>query len=140
MSEQKPQPTAQTVEAFIGSIADEGRRQDCVALRDVMKDVTGCEPRMWGASIVGFGAHHYRYASGREGDTFLIGFSPRKGDLTLYGFAELELREVNLDRLGKHRSGKGCLYIKRVADVDAAVLRGLLSASVRQKTSAPEPT
>ncbi len=118
------------VTAFLDAVAEEGRREDCRALLELMREVTGEEPRMWGDSIVGFGRYHYRYQSGREGDSMLLGFSPRKRDLTLYLLPGLERFASLLQKLGKHKAGKGCLYLKRLADVDPQVLRELLESSV----------
>jgi hypothetical protein len=130
MAEPKTKETAAGVEAFLATVADEGRRADCRALLELMRDVAGAEPRMWGTSIVGFGRYHYRYASGHEGDSCLIGFSPRKRDLTLFLMPGLDTHAPLLARLGRHKAGKGCLYVKRLADVDVAVLRELIAASV----------
>ena len=118
------------VTAFLDAVAEEGRREDCRALLELMREVTGEEPRMWGDSIVGFGRYHNRYQSGREGDSMLLGFSPRKRDLTLYLLPGLERFASLLQKLGKHKAGKGCLYLKRLADVDPQVLRELLESSV----------
>jgi hypothetical protein len=128
MRENKTKPTNASVEAFIGAIADDERRQDCLTILALMRDVTGDEPRMWGPSIIGFGDLSYRGASG-ESAWFKAGFSPRKRELTLYlmgGFARFD---ALMARLGKHKTGKSCLYIKRVRDVDLAVLRDLVEAS-----------
>ena len=127
----KTQPTTTSVESFLATIDDDGKRADASALAAVMAEVTGLQGRMWGASIVGFGSYHYRYASGREGDFFQTGFSPRKRALTVYvlsGFAE---HQALLGRLGKHATGKSCLYIRRLADVDLGVLREIIEHSVR---------
>ena len=113
------------------SFADEGRREDCRALAGLMARATGAPAAMWGASIVGFGRYRYRYASGREGEWFLAGFAPRKNDLTLYLMSGFDGYEPLLARLGRHKTGKSCLYIKRLADVDPAVLEELVTASVR---------
>jgi hypothetical protein len=126
----KTQPTDADVDAFLDAIEDPGRREDSRAICQLMAEETGEPPRMWGESIVGFGSYHYAYASGREGDWMALGFAPRKGRLTLYlmdGFAGYE--EL-LARLGKHSTGKSCLYVKNLADVDAGVLRELIDASV----------
>jgi len=130
MSEPKTRPTEQDVDAFLDAIKDAGKREDCQALAGLMREVTGAEPRMWGASIVGFGSYHYRYATRREGDAPLTGFSPRKQNLTLYLSYGLEGYTDLLQNLGKHKLGKACLYIKRLADVDQAVLRELVRRSV----------
>ncbi|HET8771830.1 MAG TPA: DUF1801 domain-containing protein [Gemmatimonadaceae bacterium] len=129
MAELKTVPTGRSVDAFIDALTP-ARQEDCRTLVRMMTEVTGAEPKMWGPSIVGFGSYHYRYESGREADWMLIGFSPRKSDLTLYimpGFSE---HAEQLATLGRHRTGKSCLYIKRLADVDLAVLRDLMRESV----------
>lgn len=118
--------------AFIGAIAEERRRRDCRALVRVMQEITGSKPRMWGSSIVGFGSYHYEYASGREGDWFLAGFSPRKTDLTLYLMPGLDGFEALLAKLGKHKTGKACLYIKSLEEVRLPVLTELVRRSVRR--------
>jgi hypothetical protein len=118
------------VEAYIASIPDEGQRRDAAALVELMRRAAGHPPAMWGSGMVGFGSYHYRYASGREGDWFLVGFAPRRKSLTVYlmgGFTEYESL---LARLGKHSTGKSCLYIKRLDDVDLDVLEELVRRSV----------
>ena len=130
MTELKTRPTDDDVAAFINNIADEQKRQDSQAILALMQDVTGAEPQMWGDSIVGFGSYHYKYASGREGDWFLTGFAPRKQNLTLYIMAGFEQYDTLLARLGKHKTGKSCLYLKRLADVDPNTLRELVRQSV----------
>jgi len=135
MSENKTKPTDQSVEAFLNGIEDERRRKDCHTLATLMREVTGAEGRMWGANIVGFGDEHYRYESGREGDTFRAGFSPRKQNLTLYLTYGVEQHADLLARLGKHSVGKGCLYLKRLDDVDLAALRELVQRAVQQKAA-----
>jgi hypothetical protein len=119
------------VDKFLAAIANEERRTDCVQLVDLMRKATGCEPKMWG-TMVGFGDLHYRYESGREGDTFLLGFANRKPDLTLYLGACFAAEEQDLGSLGKHKCGKGCLYIRRLADVDLAALRKILAAAAKR--------
>ena len=126
MATQKTKPTPASVNDFVKAIADPKRREDCLTLIALMKKATKCEPKMWGSSIVGFGDRHYRYESGHEGDTFILGFSPRKDALTLYMSCETERLSETLDRLGKHKTGKDCLYIRRLADVDPSVLATLL--------------
>ncbi len=130
MAELKTKPTDQDVEGFLNGIADEQRRQDCHTLVDLMRDVTGTEPKMWGDSMVGFGAYRYTYASGHSGETFLAGFSPRKQNLTLYIMAGFDEYDALLQALGKHKTGKACLYIKRLADIDQGALRELVRRSV----------
>jgi hypothetical protein len=132
MSDLKTQPTAARVADFLAAIPDEARRADCQALAVLMERATGAPPTMWGASIIGFGRYHYRYASGREGDWFLTGFAPRKSDLTLYIMVGFDGYEPLLARLGRHKTGKSCLYVKRLADLDLAALEELVTASVRQ--------
>jgi hypothetical protein len=130
MSDMKTKATDLSVDELLDAIPDDGRRADCFRLLDIMKTVTGEEPRIWGTSMVGFGTYHYRYESGREGDWFLTGFSPRKGNLTLYIMAGFDRYAELLSRLGKYKTGKSCLYVKRLADVDDAVLEELIVASV----------
>ncbi len=112
MAELKTKVTKASVEKFLEGIKDERKRQDCYELLKIMKKATKAEPKMWGTSIIGFGDHHYVYASGREGDWFIAGFSPRAQNLTLYMMGGLD-REV-LKRLGKYKTGKGCLYINKL--------------------------
>lgn len=140
MAEAKTKQTKESVTAFLNKIADRERRQDCFALVDIMRDVTEEEPRMWGASIVGFGRYHYKYESGREGDSAITGFSPRKGDLTLYIMGGFDKFPDLMKSLGKHKIGKSCLYIKRLADVDLDVLRKLVTKSVKLMASRRIPS
>ena len=107
----------------------EERRADCRRLSEILARATGAEPRMWGPSIVGFGEYHYRYESGREGDWFLAGFSPRKRDLTVYVVAGFDRYPELMSRLGRHKTGKSCLYLRSLADVDEAVLEELVRES-----------
>jgi hypothetical protein len=130
MAELKTKQTEASVEDFLDGVADEARREDCRALVRLMTRVTGAPPRMWGPGMVGFGTYHYKYASGREGDWFLTGFAPRKQDLTLYIMAGFDRYEDLMARLGRHKTGKSCLYVKRLADIDADVLEALVTASV----------
>lgn len=131
MAELKTRPTDQSVERFIAGIGDPERREDCRAVARIMRRVTRTKPKMWGPSIVGFGSYHYKYASGREGDWFLTGFSPRKQSLTLYIMAGFKRYGELLSRLGKHKTGKSCLYVKRIDEVDLAVLEELIEQSVQ---------
>ncbi len=134
MYEAKTKPTAASVTAFIGTIADEERRKDCRTLVALMKRVTGCAPKMWGPSIVGFDRYRYTYASGHSGESCVVGFSPRKGDITVYlltGYEGAATQRL-LAKLGKHRTGKACLYIKRLADVQLPVLERLVEQSVAE--------
>ena len=129
MADPKTVPTGASVEKFIAAIPDESRREDCTALVKLMRGVTRAQPRMWGPSIVGFGTYHYVYASGREGDWPLVGFSPRKQDLSLYLMCQFERHSALMKKLGKYKTGKSCLYLKRLADVDLKVLRELVRVS-----------
>jgi hypothetical protein len=130
MAELKTKKTEESVEDFLNQVPDERKRQDSFTILELMKEATGAEPKMWGSSIVGFGDAHYQYQSGREGDWFLTGFSPRKQNLTLYIYGGFDQYENILARLGKYTTGKGCLYIKRMEDVDPAALQELIQKSV----------
>lgn len=125
----KTQPTGASVEAFLKAVPDANRRADALAVLALMRKVTGLAPRMWGPGIVGFGTYHYVYESGREGDMIRVGFSPRSSALTLYIMGGFPRYQALLARLGKHRTGKSCLYLTRLADVDLAVLEALIRAS-----------
>jgi len=129
-TENKTQPTRADVDAFLDAVADPQRREDCRRVRALMESTTGAPAEMWGPSIVGFGRYRYRYESGREGEWMVTGFSPRKNDLTLYIMPGFEQHEALLAKLGKHKTGKSCLYLKRLADVDMRVLEQIVSASV----------
>ena len=135
MAELKTKLSDASVEVFLDGIADEAKRRDSYAILAMMQEVTGVEGKMWGDSIVGFGSYHYKYASGREADWPLVGFSPRKQNLTLYIMSGFEQFDELLQRLGKHSTGKACLYVKRLADVDPAVLRELVKLSVEHMVS-----
>ena len=130
MAEPKTKETKESVTAFLKKIPDKTRRDDCLAVVDIMREATGEEPRMWGSSIVGFGRYRYKYASGREAEWMVTGFSPRKGDLTLYLMLGFERFPALMKRLGKFKTGKACLYIKRLVDVDEDVLKELVKTSV----------
>lgn len=135
MAELKTKRNDASVEVFLDGIADEAKRRDSYAILAMMQEVTGVEAKMWGDSIVGFGSYHYKYASGREADWPLVGFSPRKQNLTLYIMSGFEQYDELLQRLGKHSTGKACLYVKRLADVDPAVLQELVKLSVEHMVS-----
>ena len=139
MAELKTKRNRKSVKKFLAGV-DDKRREDALAVAAMMADATGAEPEMWGDSIVGFGSYHYRYESGREGDWFLTGFSPRATSLVLYIMAGFSRYEDLLAGLGKHKTGKSCLYIKRLADVDVKVLGRLIEESVahlrRRETAA----
>jgi hypothetical protein len=130
MAELKTKLTGRSVDAFIDSVKDEARREDCRKVAAIMTKATGAPGRMWGSSIVGFGDYRYRYASGREGDWFLVGFSPRKDNLTLYLFAALNEKEPLLEKLGKVKRGGGCVYVKRLDDVHLPTLTKLVKSQV----------
>lgn len=140
MAELKTQPTNQDVVAFINTIADEKKRQDSFILLEMMRQITQAEPVMWGDSIVGFGRYHYHYASGRQADWPLTGFSPRKQNLTLYIMSGFDQYEKLLEKLGKHTTGKACLYIKRLENIDLATLEELVRLSVQHMTTTGDPT
>lgn len=129
MAELKTRVTRASVEKFLGGIKDETKRQDCYELVKIMKKATRSEPKMWGTSIIGFGDYHYVYESGREGDWFITGFSPRVQNLTLYMMGGID--SAMLKKLGKYKTGKGCLYINKLADVDLKVLNELIIKSVK---------
>ncbi len=134
MAELKTTKNDGDVEAFLNGVEDDERRTDAFTVLELMEDVTGSEPRMWGDSIVGFGEYTYRYASGRTGEWLATGFSPRKQALTLYIMPGFERYQELMVRLGKYKTGKSCLYIKRLGDVDLTALRELVDASVRHIT------
>lgn len=128
MSDPKTVPTEARVEDFLSAVPDP-RRADAAALCELMTKATGVEPAMWGGSIVGFGTYHYVYASGREGDWPPVGFSPRKANLTVYLGDGVARHADLLAKLGRHTTGKGCLYVKRLSDIDTAVLEDLVRAT-----------
>lgn len=130
MAELKTKVNDQSVTAFLEANTDEKRRKDCFTVLEMMKKATGSEPKMWGDSIVGFGSYHYKYASGQEGDWLITGFSPRKQALTLYLMSGFDNYESILSRLGKFKTGKSCLYIKKLDDIDVTVLQELIDKSV----------
>lgn len=132
MSELKTRPTDASVEAFIDAVDHPRRREDARTLLELMHRVTGEEPVMWGPSIVGYGSYHYRYASGQEADWPVVGFSPRRQNLSIYIMTGFEECDELLSRLGKHKIGKSCLYINKLADVDLVVLETLVRASVAE--------
>jgi len=132
MSEAKTRPTDASVEAFLNAVEHPQRREDGFELLEMMKELTSEEPTMWGPSIVGFGTYHYKYESGREGDMPLTGFSPRKKNLTVYIMSGFEEYKDLLDKLGKHKIGKSCLYINKLADVDKNVLKKIIKKSLKR--------
>ncbi|MDE2726707.1 MAG: DUF1801 domain-containing protein [Gemmatimonadota bacterium] len=132
MSDIKTRPTDASVEVFIDAVDHPRRREDARTLLELMQRVTGEEPVMWGPSIVGYGSYHYRYASGQEADWPVVGFSPRKQNLSIYIMTGFEESDELLSRLGKHKTGKSCLYVNKLADVDLDVLERLVRASVAE--------
>lgn len=120
----------QSVEEFINSITDQTKKDDALLLIEMCNEITGEEPVMWGDSIVGFGSYHYKYESGREGDMFLTGFSPRKQNIVVYVMNGFSQYKVHLNELGSHKTGKSCLYLKKLQDNDLKVLRNLIESSV----------
>ena len=129
MSGNKTIPNSASVDGFLYKISQPQKKEDAIFLLEMMKEITGEIPVMWGPSIIGFGSYHYKYASGREGDMMLTGFSPRKQNFSLYIMAGFERYETLLEKLGKHGKGKSCLYIKRLADIDIDVLKALITSS-----------
>jgi hypothetical protein len=130
MAENKTQPTTASVTAFINAIEDPEQKKDARKVAGMMRKATGKRPKMWGPSMVGYGSYHYRYASGREGDFMITGFSPRKQALTLYIMPGYGKFDALMKNLGKFKTGKACLYIKRLSDVDEDVLQNLINKSV----------
>jgi hypothetical protein len=130
MADNKTKPTKLSAAAFIDALTDQTKRADAKTLVKLMQSAAGEKPKMWGPSIIGFGSYHYKYDSGREGDMPLIGFSPRQAATVLYGMSGFRDSEAPCAKLGKHTTGKGCLYIKKLADVDQKVLGELAVKSV----------
>ena len=134
MAELKTKVTRESVAGFISKLKDPKRRKECEALLTLMKRATKATPKMWGTSIVGFGEYHYKGASGREGDWFVTGFSPRATALTVYLIAGVARFESQLEKLGKHKVGKGCLYIRKLEDIDLKVLEQMVAKSYKLLT------
>lgn len=134
MAELKTKPTAASVEKYLKGIDDPVKREDSLAVLKMMKEITGLKPKMWGPSIVGFGTYHYKYPSGQEADWPLLSFSPRKQNLTLYVLNGWPGEDELLQKLGKHSTGKCCLYIKRLDDVHVPTLKKLIKQSYKQVT------
>jgi hypothetical protein len=140
MPENKTKATTLSVSAFIDALTDPARRSDARELVELMQRVSGEKPRLWGPSIVGFGSYHYRYDSGREGDMPLVSFSPRKAAMVMYSMLDHSEARALLAKLGRHTTGKGCLYIKKLADVDRTILETLIKSAVahyRARTAMP---
>ena len=130
MSSNKTKPTATSIPLFLNSIVPEQKQKDSRKLYTLMERVTGAHGILWGTSIIGFGDYHYKYQSGREGDWFLIGFSPRKKALTVYLMCDVSHEKITFEGLGKFTKGKGCLYIKKLEDIDLAILEKILKTSI----------
>ena len=130
-AENKTGPTQESVDAFIEAVPNATRRTDAQTLVQMMQDITKEEPVMWGASIIGFGQYHYRYESGREGDTLNVGFSPRKANMVLYVLGSIDDDDPILEALGKYKRGSACLYVNKLADVDLGQLKKLIRKSYR---------
>lgn len=133
-SQNKTQKTDQDVREFLGSVEHDQRREDSLRVLGIMEELTGMEPKMWGNSIIGFGDYHYKYNSGREGDFFKVGFSPRKTSLTLYIMPGFERYAELMEKLGKYKTGRSCLYVNKLEDVDEEVLKQLIVESVAYMT------
>jgi len=133
MAKNKTTETNESTIDFINAfVEDETKKKDAFELIKIMQEVTHFEPKMWGASIIGFGSYHYKYASGHEGDAPLVGFSPRKAAISLYINVPTENRDELLSKLGKHKASKGCIYVKKIADIDIEVLKDMISLSLQQ--------
>jgi hypothetical protein len=132
MAENKTKPTRSSVTAFLNKIKDQQLRDDCFAILELMQKVSNAEPVMWGSAIIGFGTYHYVYESGREGDTVVIGFSPRKQNISIYLMGGLKNVEEELSKLGKYKTGKGCLYIKSLSDVNKEVLKKVFGKAFKE--------
>jgi hypothetical protein len=133
MAENKTKITEASVDEYISAIEDDSRRKDCETLVQLMSKATKEPPKMWGTSIVGFGSYHYKYESGREGDSCLTGFASRKGDISIYLVPGFPGQDELLSKLGKHKMGKGCLYVRKLSDIDPNVLEQLVVGSVEAR-------
>ena len=131
MGENKTRPTGDSVLNFIDKVENEQKKKDALELLELHKKITGEEPTLWGPSLIGFGKYHYKYASGKEGEFFIAGFSPRKTALTLYIMSGIDKQQELMSKLGKFKTGKSCLYIKKLDDVDRSVLTEVISESVK---------
>lgn len=136
MAENKTRETDNCVDDFLSGVEDDGVREDCEKLIKIMEKLTKAPPKMWGTSIIGFGTYHYKYASGREGDMMLSGFSPRKKNLSLYVTCNLDEHAELLEKLGKFKRGKGCLYVKRLEDIHLPTLKKMIRTSIKDLKAA----
>lgn len=132
MAELKTKPNEASVLDFLATIEDKKKRDDCYEIMNMMEEVSGEQPKMWGKSIIGYGTYHYKYASGREGDWMRIAFSPRKQNLTLYLLSGVESHPELLEKIGKYKNGKSCFYIKKLDDIDRNILKQLMIASLEK--------
>ncbi|WP_291286023.1 DUF1801 domain-containing protein [Flavobacterium sp.] len=130
MAKNKTTATESSVVDFVNAIDDEVKRNDAFELIKIMQNISGFEAKMWGPSIIGFGSYHYKYASGHEGDAPLAGFSPRKAAISLYVYLSDKKREELLSKLGKHKSAKACIYIKKLSDVDLEIVKEMIKISL----------
>jgi Domain of unknown function (DU1801) len=130
MAELKTKQTDESVVKFLNTIEDAAKRKDCFEIAEIMKRESKYEPKMWGTGIIGFGSYHYKYESGHEGDICLVGFSPRKKNITLYIMGGIHDHPDLLNKLGKHKTSKGCLYINKLSDIDANILKQLIKISI----------
>lgn len=135
MAKNKTTETRNSVTGYLNAIPGEQKRKDCYEITELMRKITGFEPKMWGTSIVGFGSYHYKYESGHEGDAPLAGFSSRTNAITFYLASELSKKEKLLQKLGKHKSGKGCIYIQKLEDINITVLSEMISNSIKHNKS-----
>ena len=134
MAKNKTTETNRSVTEFVSKVENEGKRDDSFKLIEIFKSITGFEPKMWGPTIIGFGSYHYKYESGHEGDSPLAGFSPRKDSLVLYFATEYDNRESLLSQLGKHKSSKACVYVKKLSDIDLKILETMIVNSMTHTT------
>lgn len=130
MSDLKTKPNSKDVDTLIANIEKEGKREDSKKILEIMREITGRMPVMWGDSMIGFGSYHYKYDSGREGDWFITGFSPRKQNISIYIMSGFSDYEKLLKQLGKHKTGKSCLYINKLEDIDQDILREMITRSI----------
>ncbi len=131
MAKNKTTVTTASVTGYINAVKDETKRKDSFALLGLFKKITGMEPRLWGPSIIGFGSYHYRYESGREGDSPLLAFSPRAAAITIYLSGNFDKRDELLAQLGKHKTEKGCIYIRKLEDINTVILQKMIAAHIR---------
>lgn len=139
MAKNKTTETENSVTDFINAVEETTKRNDSFELVKIMQEESGFEPKMWGPGIIGFGSYHYKYASGHEGDAPLVAFSPRKTAISLYCYAATENKDELLSTLGKHKASKGCIYIKKLADIDTEILKKMISASIKNLTQLYPP-